>query len=155
MLTDMILRGLVIAASAVLWRVGGASGYSKGFRRFGCPGVIFLFCIYVQNWLALASFPLLALAFSLGYGESSTLTCFWKNIVEKSRAKYLTRMTCGLAYSAAALFVMWNNWWGYGFHIVFVTAFVTLNGNQKFKRMAELEEWGMGLIVAFMPVFVL
>ena len=144
----MLLLGIkliLIAACGFMWRFGGAAGISKGVRRFGCPGLILISIILTQNWLGIASIPFLIAAASLGYGENSKLMKLLKN-------KYLVRCLCGLAYSLAATAVLWNNWWLLGFHVVFVTAGVTLAGNQKFQYNDKREEAFIGLLFGLMPI---
>ncbi len=144
-MTQLIINLTTVALSGLLWRLGGAEGFSKGFRRIGCACAIITANLIAGNWLALASLPLLIGAFSLGYGINSRLIKLFKN-------KYIVRAICGLAYSMASLFILWGNWWALGFHMIIVTIGVTAAGTQKFKQIDIKEEGLIGLLVAIMPV---
>ena len=141
-----ITRVVLVAASAILWRAGGSDAFPKAVRRYGCPLMIALSLLLTQNWLGLISIPLLVAASSMGYGENSSLTKLLKN-------GYLVRLICGILYSTAAIFVLWGNWWAFGFHILIVSTGVCIAGNQKFKYEAEREEVFIGLLFGLMPIF--
>jgi hypothetical protein len=125
--------------------MGGKEGYTKLFRRAGCVATMAIRIIWIQNWLGLLSLPLLFLAFTKGYGESSWLMMKLKN-------KWLVRLACGLMYSAASVFILWGNWWLFGFHVAVVSLGVMLAGNQKFKFDDQAEEFYIGLLVGSSPI---
>jgi hypothetical protein len=142
-MTEIIIRGLGIFLSGILWRMGGDEKYPKAIRRFGVPIIIVGINLIYQNWLSLISLPLLMGAYSLGYGESSTLTKWFKN-------KYIVRGICGLLYSLAGIPILWGNYWAMGYHILLVTSFVCLSGNQKFQYNDKREEMGIGMVNGLM-----
>jgi len=142
----LAVRLVLIAICGFLWRLGGAAGFSKGFRRYGCPGAILVSLFLTQNWIGLISIPLLIGAFSLGYGENSKLSNLLGN-------KYLVRLVCGLAYSIASLPILWGNWCLFCFHVAVCSIGVMLAGNQKFQFEDIREEGFIGLCVASIPIF--
>ena len=142
----LAIRCLLTGASGYLWRMGGSDEFPKGVRRYGCPGLILINTVLNQNWFGLISIPLLIGAASLGYGVNSKLMRLFKN-------KYIVRLVCGLAYSLAALFILWGNWWLYGFHVVACSVGVMLAGNQKFQFEDLREEAFIGILFGFMPMF--
>lgn len=77
---------LVVAVAAALYSVGGRS--NKWIRRFVSPAVLVAYCAGIARgdgrpfwWVALASYPLYAAAYSLGYGVKSKLTKWFSNPV--------------------------------------------------------------------------
>ena len=143
----LIYKIASIAVCGILWRIGGMAGWSKGYRRFGVPGAIMLNVLLMQNWLGLISIPLLIASFCIGYGETSKLSLLFES-------KYLVRLLCGLAYSLAAVPILWGNWWFMGFHIALTSAGVMLAGNQKFKLDDHREEGFIGMAVSMVPIMV-
>lgn len=140
----LIIKLILIALCGLFWRLGGADGFSKGFRRYGCAGLIAVSSVLTKNWMGLASFPLLFGVFCIGYGEGS-----WLRKLLKSN--YLTRFVCGLLYGLASLPILWGNWWLFGFHLCVVSSSVCLAGNQKF-HLNEIEEGFIGLITGLCPI---
>jgi hypothetical protein len=154
----LIIKSILLAGSAILWRCGGSDKFPLSWRRFGVPVLMGISAIITQNWLGLISLPLLALSFALGYGVNSSLVKFWSKKLNKlhtsTQVKMFARATCGLAYSMASIFFLWGNWWAYIYHILLVASYVCITGGgQKFKYSAVLEEGGIGVIVAFMPIW--
>lgn len=140
----MVIRILFLMLCAIFWRLGGS--VNKGFRRYGCPALIGVMCVFTQNWLGLLSVPLLVGAYSLGYGPSSALMKIFKS-------KYLVRAICGLAYGLASAPLLWGNWTALGYDVALCVSFVTLAGNQRFHWEDEREEAGIGAIVNFMKLW--
>lgn len=142
----LLIKLAAVALCSFLYRAGGSSEFPKSWRRFGCAVVITATSLFHFSWYNLLAIPLLALAFSLGYGKNSTLKRFLKS-------EPLTRAVCGLAYSAAALPIMWGNWWALGYHLLIVTTGVCLAGTQKFKNQNAITEEGfIGTLVALVPI---
>jgi hypothetical protein len=142
-MTEIIIRGLGIFLCGLLWRIGGSDDFPKAVRRFGVPIVIVGINLVYGNYLSLISLPLLMGAYSLGYGINSTLTKLLKN-------PYLVRGVCGLLYSLAGIPILWGNWWAMGYHILLVTSFVCLSGNQKFQYNDKREELSIGMVNGLM-----
>lgn len=62
----------VTGLSALLWAMGGAEGYSKGWRRIGVPVLICCIISMVQtSWLPLVSILPFFGVLTLGYGNPS------------------------------------------------------------------------------------
>lgn len=142
---EAIIRLFCVFICGFLGRFGGMKGTSKLWRRLGCTISIVFPCVLYKNWLAFGSLPLLFAAFTLGYGDTSSLMKKFKN-------KFVVRAICGLAYSIAVTPILWGNWWALGTHILITTLIVTLAGNQLFKMNDQKEEayiWGM---VGFLPI---
>lgn len=147
----MIIKAILIALSAILYRLGGADGYSKLFRRIGVPICIGVNTVINQDWWALLALPLLYGALSMGYGINSRLTKLLKN-------PYYVRGAAGLLYALANLPILWGNWALTAFYIIMLVTWVTLNGNQKFRKGMSFndvtEEFSMGIMIATIPILV-
>jgi hypothetical protein len=144
----LIIKGLLIGTSGTLYRMGGSDGYSKLYRRLGVPLAVFINSLFIAKIdinLCIVAFVMLFGSLSLGYGVNSHLTKWLKN-------PYAVRGTVGLLCSLSALPLMWGNWMLFGFYTIMLVSWWTLNGNQRFKFNDEIEEFGMGLMIASLPI---
>lgn len=140
-----MLRIILIALSAVLYRIGGKGGFkhAKLVRRLGCPTVMVLPHLLNGLWLSsLLAWVLLFSSFTVPYGTGRWID-----------NKYLARALCGLLYAVACLPLLWGSWWLFSFHAIVTTLGVTLAGNQKFSFDDNREESYIGLIVSTAPIF--
>lgn len=101
------LINLVISViSGIMWRLGGAEGFSKGFRRYGVSGILGIMAfLKTKKWyIGFLSMGMAFGAFTLGYGESSFIGEFWYNIVDSHLMwDICVRATVGLLYGLAYL----------------------------------------------------
>lgn len=68
---------IVFIISALLWRLGGYRW--KWLRRFVLPACLTLLTFAKKRkWVSLITFPILVLAFSLGYGETKP---YWQKFI--------------------------------------------------------------------------
>ncbi len=141
----LIIKSLAVISSAILYRLGGQSGYSKAFRRYGVPAVIGAVAIYNQNYLGLWSVPLLVVALSVGYGLNS----FLMGVLNK---EWLIRLVCGLLYSTAMLPLLWGNMPLFWTNTVGVAGFTMLAGTQAYEWRAAREEYIIGAAITFLPI---
>ena len=141
----LLIKLVLIVLCAILWRLGGAKGFSKGFRRFGCAGLITIAVIISQRYVGLCSIPFFIGSFSLGYGENSKLTKLLTN-------GYIVRAVVGLAYALSSAFILYSTPFLLGWHLFACTSWVCLAGNQRFKMNDWLEEGSIGLIVGLCPI---
>ena len=128
--------------------MGGSDEFDKGVRRYGVPGLILVNALLSSLWLGIASYPLMVGTLSIGYGESSAIRkfCGGNNM--------LTRALIGFFYGLSALPILWGNWYLLAFHIIALVIWVALNGSQKFKFDAVIEEGGMGLLFSICPILI-
>lgn len=102
-----ILNIIVSLIGGVMWRLGGADGFSKGFRRYGVSGIIGILATLKTKkaWLGILTMGLAFGAFSLGYGESSSIAQFvYKlGIYEDPLLDITIRAIVGLAYGLSFL----------------------------------------------------
>ena len=131
-----------------LWRLGGKGGFenAKSVRRIGCPIAIGIGVALSQNWIGLLSLPLLFAAFTTGYGPESFL-------MKRLNNPYLVRFICGILYALAGIFILYKNLWLFAFHLLICSLGVLLVGNQKFKWEDEREEFFIGMLVSWLPIF--
>lgn len=107
-----IVKILLVVICAVLWRLGGASGFSKAFRRFLMPFIYIAGCSGIAVWKGtfsywiLLSLPLLIFSLSRGYGA----TDFWTKV--RRRALY----GFGLGISFLPFAFVSGNWILYTWH---------------------------------------
>jgi hypothetical protein len=147
-MTNLIIKAVLIGSSGVLYRLGGADGYSKLYRRIGVPLVVLINSLFVAKisvGLSVLAFVLLFGSLSAGYGVNSRLTKFLKD-------PYLVRGVVGFLCALSALPLMWGNWNLFGYYTVMLVSWWTFNGNQKFKFEAEIEEFGMGIMISSLPM---
>jgi len=140
----IIIKLILVALCGLFWKLGGQAGFSKGFRRYGCAGLLLINTILMRHWIGILSFPLNFAAHAVGYGKNSKLTVWLKN-------KYLVRFVCGLLYGCSDIFILWGNWWLLGFHIGILSLGVTLAGNQKF-QLKDREEAFIGVLRGLCPI---
>jgi hypothetical protein len=97
-----IFQTIASLVSGILWRLGGADGFSKGFRRYGVSGIVGILATLKTKkaWIGILTMGLLFSSLSLGYGESSTIAQFVYNlgIYENPLLDIVIRAICGLAY---------------------------------------------------------
>lgn len=88
---------ILIVASAVLYRMGGADGYNTKFRDLGCPtaAVVSALIIGLRHWSLIISFGLL-------FGA---MTTYWKRKGEDAR--WYNWLMTGFMYAMAFLPVVW------------------------------------------------
>jgi len=88
---------LLVVASAVLYRMGGADGYNTKFRDFGCPlsAVASAWLIGLQHWSLVISFGLL-------FGA---MTTYWKRKGEDAR--WYNWLMTGFMYAMAFIPTVW------------------------------------------------
>jgi len=144
----MLILGIklfLISLCGLLYRLGGKDGFSKGFRRFGCPSLILISLIISKNYIGIISIPFIMASLLIGYGYNSKMMKLFKN-------KYIVRFVCGFAYSVSTLAIFWGSWWLYSYHVVFTTIGVMLAGNQKFNWDDKREEAFVGCIVGLIPI---
>lgn len=101
-----VINLIISVISGLLWRLGGAKGFSKGIRRYGVSGLIGIIAFKKTKniFIALLTMGLLFGAFSLGYGETSVVGEFWSNIIfNHTLWDIATRATMGLLYGLAFL----------------------------------------------------
>lgn len=119
-----------------LYRLGGYKGYSKIYRRLGCPAVILLPCCLVRHSaVPLLSLPLAFAWLSIGWDipdGNSEGSYFGRFIVRVFRletvsgggwvlSQIVTRFCYGLILSVAFVFVpMWWLWLGIAFPVAWV-----------------------------------
>ena len=142
----IIIKGLLVILCGYLWRLGGsgdAGKHSKAIRRFGCPIVIGIGAILSKNWFGLISLPFLGVAFSMGYGPTSTL-------MKKLKNPYLVRFLCGILYALASIFIIYG--WLFAWHLLITSLGVMLAGNQKFNWEDKREEFYIGMLVSLHPI---
>lgn len=145
MIISLIRIFLLIPACSLFYRLGGADGIPKWVRRFGCPAVIVVSALMKWHFWALISYPLLAGALSIGYGESS-----WLRKICKSNM--LTRSVCGFLYAVASVFCFSLNWPFFAFHVIICSLGVALAGSQMFNLTDVEEELFIGLLICICPI---
>lgn len=144
----IIFAGLT-AICATLYRMGGAAGYSKAWRRFGCPVIILLGCFAVGiraawwQWL---------LAYGLQYGS---LTTYFE--VDKNDDTNWYEWILTGAITALAIFpLMFGSglWLPMVYRIIVLSAFTTIWSEAI--SNAVLEELGRGvLLVGTLLIFLI
>lgn len=139
----MILKPILIALSMILYRLGGADGYSKLYRRLGVPACVAVVCVIGQNWIGLLTPALMYGVLSMGYGINSHLTKWLKN-------PFIVRGAVGLLLAVSSLPLLWGQWNAIAFYSALSISFWVLNGNQKFLKNDVQEEMGMGLCAGFL-----
>lgn len=149
----LVVDIILFAAAIFCYRLGGSDIAPKSVRRIGVAVCVGVSRLIKLNWIGLASVPLVFGALTLGYGENSKLLALYRKIFDDGLAKFFTRLTCGLAYTLAAGFILWGNWWLLGWHVLCGTAGIVLAGTQKFKVDAEREESIIGALITFAPIF--
>ena len=89
----LILEVLLVAASAILYRMGGAAGYNTKFRDFGCPTVAVLSAMIIGlcHWS-------LAISWLVCF---AVMTTYWKR--KGQDASWYHWWTTGLMYAVAFL----------------------------------------------------
>ena len=103
---------MCVGICSFLYRLGGASGFSKGFRRFGCPVFYILCCSIVallkgifSYWILLC-IPLYIGTLSLGYSNNQG-------------NGLIKRILAGSAIGCACLpiVILYNGWNIFIFHL--------------------------------------
>lgn len=112
---------LTVSCCAAFWRMGGADGYSKAWRRFGVPASLcaILYFNFADINFIILSFPLLAAALHIGYGlpstqpidEGSFLGGYMYRLVggDEEKANFLTRATVAILMCAALFPLAFQN----------------------------------------------
>ena len=143
---ELAIRGLFFACSGLLWRFGGAKGFTRAYRWLFLPILTIVYILILGNPLMLFSIPLRMGAYSLGYGESS----FIRKLIGGNNM--VTRLICGMLYAIADIFIFWGNWWLFGFHFLILAIGVMLAGSQKFKTNDKKEEFFIGSLTSVCPI---
>lgn len=93
----IVLEIVLIVASAILYRMGGADGYNTKFRDFGCPAaaVASALIIGLRHWSLVISFGCL-------FG---TMTTYWKRKGED--AQWYNWLMTGFMYAMAFFPTVW------------------------------------------------
>lgn len=142
-----VFKIIIIGATTILYRLGGAKGYSKIYRRLGCPvfyfgGIVFISLLVGKgfNPLVLLSIPLCYGALSLGYTNLGG----WG---------FVKRFIAGSAIGCSSLPVSfaYNGWQIYWVHLplcIFSMCYFGLIN--PFKR--EEEEAIMAMISFLLPI---
>ena len=103
----IIIDIIASIVGGVLWRLGGADNFSKGYRRYGVAGIlaVLAFLKTRSKVVVLLSYGLLVASTSLGYGESSALALFWNNlgVYSETMLDIAIRGSVGLLYGLAYL----------------------------------------------------
>ncbi len=103
-----------------LWALGGAQGYSLGWRRFGATLVLCLgLSLNLHSFLPMISYPFLVVVTSTGYGipdeddEGSPLGRWAYGIVaDEEVATTLCRGVLGLLFGCGLfILALFNVWW--------------------------------------------
>jgi len=143
---SLLVKGVFVGLCGLFWRIGGQEGYSKAIRRIVIPALLGVFLWgFSAPALGYLSLPLMWVVFSLGYGESSSLTKLLKN-------KFLVRFVCGLLYALSMIPLLWGNWYLLGYHVLILSTGVMLAGNQKFKNEDIREEFFIGCLIGLCPM---
>lgn len=148
-----MIQLIAIIASSIAWHIGG-QGY-KWARGLVVPAVLAVSkAVLLGNFWALLYFGALwAMIAGFSYGLTSPVHKFWVWVMGKGEdgnepvVEALTRATCGLAWSLAALvFAFLTGHWVYFIVYTLVsTLLVTLFGLNKNVKVSEL---GTGASVA-------
>ena len=148
-----MIQIIAIIASSICWHLGG-QGY-KWARSFVVPAVLAVSkAILLGNFWALLYFGALwAMIAGFSYGLSAPPHKFWVWVMGKGAdgnepvVEALTRATCGLFWSLAALVFAFitGNWVAFGLYVIVCTILVTLFGLHNKVRVSEL---GTGASVA-------
>lgn len=133
----IIIVILASVLSAVLYRLGGASGYNTKFRDVGCALISCLVLGYLVAW-----HWTLILVFGATWG---TLTTYWKK--KGSNAKWYNWLITGAMYSVATLpFIFAEGIW-----LGFISRTIVLGGLtmmwSEVNGNAVWEETGRGAIL--------
>ena len=149
----MLVSILVIIACAIFWNMGG-QGY-KWARGLVIPAVLAVSkAVLLGNFWALLYFGALwAMIAGFSYGLSAPPHKFWVMVLGKGDdgnepvVEALTRATCGLAWSlAAVVFAFITGHWAYFIiYTIMSTILVTVFGLNKNVKVSEL---GTGASVA-------
>ena len=93
----IVLEVILVIASAILYRMGGADGYNTKWRDFGCPlaAVASALIIGLRHWSLVLSFGAL-------FG---TMTTYWKRKGED--AQWYNWLMTGFMYAMAFLPTVW------------------------------------------------
>ena len=149
---ELVIKSLAVILRGVLYRLGGAAGYDKIFRRGGVPAVIVGSALFLSgNTLAMMALPLIYGALTLGYGigdEGDKGCWLWKVL----RNRYLVRGVWGFLVALAMYPIMYANLPLFIFNLVFTTAFVVCAGTGLFLFIDVKEEYLIGIIVALLPI---
>ena len=89
----IVLEIILIVASAVLYRMGGADGYNTKFRDFGCPlaAIASALIVGIRHWS-----PFICFWFLFG-----AMTTYWKRKGEDAR--WFNWLMTGFMYAMAFL----------------------------------------------------
>lgn len=93
----IVLEIILIVASAVLYRMGGADGYNTKFRDFGCPlaAIASALIVGLRHWSLFICFWFL-------FGA---MTTYWKRKGEDAR--WFNWLMTGFMYAMAFLPAVW------------------------------------------------
>ncbi len=135
-----MLEGIIVllasVVSAVLYRLGGASGFNTKYRDIGCSLLSVLLIGYLVSW-----HWTLILVFGLTWGALST---YWK---QGPRANWYHWLFTGIGYSLALIpfCLAEGHWLGFGIRTaalgLLTMAWSEINGN------AVWEEAGRGALI--------
>ena len=142
----ILLTLLASILGAVLYRIGGASGYNTKFRDLGLPtvGIGLLWILGGWNWW-------LILCFGLYFGS---MTTYWKK--KGTDAKWWNWLFVGLGYSLAFLpySIATGHWLGFGIRTFLVTILTSVWSNNIGNPVVE--ECGRGVITtATLPLLLI
>jgi hypothetical protein len=156
-----IIKLLIPIIAGILYRIGGAEGYSKGYRRFILPIIVFgLTAYFLNSLIPLICIAIYATGTSLGYGKNSRLL---KLLKDEWKVRFLVGIVIGLSTLPIAILI--NNYILFGIQFIVATLAMGILGTfNPFKEIkigkisidgATIEEFTIGLLSVIIVPFYL